>query len=87
MKRFLICCAVGIGLLCGTFAPASAHYYHHIITTVTIITIIITAGGVMVTATVIGTDALDTRHIRSLTMQRLRVVGFLVGSNCSGCET
>jgi hypothetical protein len=83
MKRFLIRCAVGMGLLGGTFAPASAHYYHHRYCHHTIIT----AGGVMVTATVIGTDALDTRHIRSLTMQRLRVVGFLVGSNCSGCET
>jgi len=33
MQRFLICCAVGLGLLFGAFAstPASAHYpyYHH----------------------------------------------------------
>jgi hypothetical protein len=30
MQRLLICCAVGLGLLFGTFAPvpASAHYYH-----------------------------------------------------------
>jgi hypothetical protein len=31
MQRLLICFAVGLGLLFGTFAPmpASAHYYHH----------------------------------------------------------
>ena len=33
MQRFLICCAVGLGLLFGAFAstPASAYYpyYHH----------------------------------------------------------
>jgi len=31
MQRFLICCAVGLGLLFGAFGPtpASAYYYHH----------------------------------------------------------
>jgi hypothetical protein len=31
MPRFLICCAMGLGLLIGAFAPipASAYYYHH----------------------------------------------------------
>lgn len=31
MQRFLICCAVGLGLLFGAsaLAPASAYYYHH----------------------------------------------------------
>jgi hypothetical protein len=31
MQRLLICCAVGLGLLFGAFAPipASAYYYHH----------------------------------------------------------
>jgi hypothetical protein len=30
MQRFLIACAVGLGLLVGAFGPipASAHYYH-----------------------------------------------------------
>lgn len=31
MQRFLICCAVGLGVLFGAFAPApaSAYYYRH----------------------------------------------------------
>jgi hypothetical protein len=31
MQRLIICCAAGLGLLFGAFAPipASAYYYHH----------------------------------------------------------
>ena len=54
MQRLLICCAIGLGLLAGTFTPTtvSAHYYYYSITTVT--TTIIIAGGGMATATVAG---------------------------------